>query len=61
MILQKKFYTTTEAAALSGLSRKTLREGCKAGRFPHVWVGRVLRIDLQGVFDVLAAESKGFE
>ncbi len=61
MVLSKKYYSTAEAATLSGLSRKTLREGCKSGRFPHLWIGRVLRIDLQGIFDVLAAENKGLE
>lgn len=57
MVLEKKYYSIAEAASLSGLSQKSLRAGCKEGRFPHLWVGRVLRIDLEGTFAVLEQEQ----
>ena len=57
MTLEKKYYSIAEASSISGLSKKSLREGCKTGRFPHVWVGRVIKLDLEGTFAVLEQEQ----
>ena len=58
MELKKRYYSTKEAASLSGLSQKMLRAGCRSGRFPHTWSGRKLKIDLEGVYAVLDHEQK---
>ena len=58
MVLEKKYYSPREAAAISGLSQKALRAGCKEGRFPHIMAGRNYKIDLAGVFAVLDHEGK---
>lgn len=57
MTLSKKYYSIAEASSISGLSQKSLRAGCKEGRFPHTWVGRVIKIDLEGTFAALEAEQ----
>ena len=57
MNLEKKYYSTKDAATLSGLSQYELRKGCKEGRYPHVWCGRILKIDLEGVFNVLGQKA----
>ena len=58
MNIDRKFYSITEAARLSGLSKKALRAGCKSGRFPHTMAGRNFKIDLEGLFRVIEEEGR---
>lgn len=40
------FQTPTSAARLTGLSAKSIRQGCKDGSIPHIMVGRDFRINM---------------
>lgn len=57
MNLEKIYYSTTEAAAISGLSPGMIRAGCKAGKYRFIKVGRVYRIDLAAMLEVLEQEA----
>ena len=57
MQFEKIFYSTTEAAKITGLSPSMIRAGCKAGRFKSIKVGRVLKIDLAQMLEALEQET----
>lgn len=40
----RRFYTLAEAAAILGIDPSTLSRQCSAGTFPHVRIGRTVRI-----------------
>lgn len=44
-----RFYTLAEAASALNISTSTLSRHCKAGTFPHVRIGRTLRIPIAEV------------
>lgn len=47
------------AAEITGFSTKYLRDGCRAGRIPHVRVGSDYRVDMPLFLKLLRAESRG--
>jgi len=51
-----RFYTLAEAAAALNVSTSTLSRHCKAGTFPHVRIGRTLRIPIAEVERLEAGE-----
>ena len=44
-----RFYTLKEAAEVLGVNPSTLSRQCKAGQFPHVRIGRSVRIPIAEV------------
>lgn len=44
-----RFYTLAEAAAILNINPSTLSRQCAAGTFPHVRVGRTVRIPMAEV------------
>ena len=44
-----RFYTLKEAAAILNVNPSTISRRCAAGDFPHVRIGRVLRIPIAEV------------
>lgn len=52
-----RFYTLSEAAAVLNVSASTLSRHCKAGTFPHVRIGRTLRIPIAEVARLEAGEA----
>lgn len=46
------------AAEITGFSTKYLRDGCRAGRIPHVRVGSDYRVDMPLFLAQLRAESR---
>ncbi len=55
------FQPITAAAALTGLSRYYLMNGCKAGTIPHIRVGVDYRVNMPLFLDQLQKASCGSE
>ena len=53
------FQSIRGAAEITGLSSKAIREGCKAGRIPHVRVGADYRVDMPNFLALLHEASTG--
>lgn len=52
------FQSIRGAAEITGFSTKYLRDGCRAGRIPHVRVGADYRVDMPLFLAQLRAESR---
>lgn len=52
------FQTPTSAARLTGLSAKSIRQGCRDGSIPHVMVGKDYRIHMPSWLPLLEAEAQ---
>ena len=46
-----------EAATKTGISQKRLREGCKNGTVPHLNIGRVIKINLPLLMQIIDEAS----
>lgn len=55
----KPFLPIREACEVTGLSQRFLREGCKAGKVPHVRSGAKYLINLPALLKKLGAEEGG--
>ena len=51
-----KMATTSEAAAVLGISAQLIRSGVKTGRFPCLHIGRRMMVDLDRLQGILSAE-----
>lgn len=51
------FQSVRGAAAITGLSVKHIREGCRAGTIPHIKVGTDYRINLPLFLEQLTEQS----
>lgn len=47
------------AAEITGISSKAIREGCRAGRIPHIRVGADYRVDMPNFLALLHEASAG--
>ena len=55
------FQPVRGAAEITGISAKAIREGCKAGKIPHVRVGADYRVDMPNFLALLHQASAGGE
>lgn len=55
------FQSIRGAAEITGISAKAIREGCKAGKIPHVRVGADYRVDMPNFLALLHQASAGGE
>ena len=53
------FQSIRGAADITGISAKAIREGCKAGRIPHIRVGADYRVDMPIFLALLHESSAG--
>lgn len=53
------FQSIRGAAEITGISSKAIREGCRAGRIPHVRVGADYRVDMPNFLALLHDVSAG--
>ena len=52
------FQSPRNAAIITGLSVGFIREGCKAGRIPHIRVGSDFRVNMPAFLTLLEKESR---
>lgn len=57
-MVSKVYFSTTEAAAYTGLSRKYLRSGIKNGTVPAIKSGRVYKINVPKLLEILEKEAQ---
>lgn len=53
--MEKKFFTTNEAAALLGVSRQAVFKKIKAGKIKYQKIGRNILIDKNDLAEILGA------